>query len=144
MDFRYKRKYAAESGADGQGGRKKGRDGKSLTLRVPRGTLVRDEATGEIIQDMSSIQRAISQARENVTKLNTDENDEVSSLPLDALTMFENIAYLMARHADPEAVPDSVDAWLDGFETFSIYQVMPVIQELWEENLRTPNEPKKK
>ncbi len=54
MDFRYKRKYAAESGADGQGGRKKGRDGKSLTLRVPRGTLVRDEATGEIIQDMSS------------------------------------------------------------------------------------------
>ena len=98
----------------------------------------------DIIQDMSSIQRAISQARENVTKLNTDENDEVSSLPLDALTMFENIAYLMARHADPEAVPDSVDAWLDGFETFSIYQVMPVIQEMWEENLRTLNEPKKK
>lgn len=79
-----------------------------------------------------------------MTKLNTDENDEVSSLPLDALTMFENIAYLMARHADPEAVPDSVDAWLDGFETFSIYQVMPVIQEMWEENLRTLNEPKKK
>ncbi len=121
-------------------------DGREVRLRasaaIPR--MYRIRFRRDIIQDMSSIQRAISQARENVTKLNTDENDEVSSLPLDALTMFENIAYLMARHADPEAVPDSVDAWLDGFETFSIYQVMPVIQEMWEENLRTLNEPKKK
>ena len=121
-------------------------DGIEVRLRasaaIPR--MYRIRFRRDIIQDMSSIQRAISQARENVTKLNTDENDEVSSLPLDALTMFENIAYLMARHADPEAVPDSVDAWLDGFETFSIYQVMPVIQEMWEENLRTLNEPKKK
>ena len=121
-------------------------DGREVRLRasaaIPR--MYRIRFRRDIIQDMSSIQRAISQARENVTKLNTDENDEVSSLPLDALTMFENIAYLMARHADPEAVPDSVDAWLDGLETFSIYQVMPVIQEMWEENLRTLNEPKKK
>ena len=121
-------------------------DGREVRLRasaaIPR--MYRIRFRRDIIQDMSSIQRAISQARENVTKLNTDENDEVSSLPLDALTMFENIAYLMARHADPEAVPDSVDAWLDGFETFSIYQVMSVIQEMWEENLRTLNEPKKK
>ncbi len=121
-------------------------DGREVRLRasaaIPR--MYRIRFRRDIIQDMSSIQRAISQARENVTKFNTDENDEVSSLPLDALTMFENIAYLMARHADPEAVPDSVDAWLDGFETFSIYQVMPVIQEMWEENLRTLNEPKKK
>ena len=121
-------------------------DGREVRLRasaaIPR--MYRIRFRRDIIQDMSSIQRAISQARENVTKLNTDENDEVSSLPLDALTMFENIAYLLARHADPEAVPDSVDAWLDGFETFSIYQVMPDIQEMWEENLRTLNEPKKK
>ena len=53
MDFRYKRKYVAESGADGQGSRKSGKDGKSLTIRVPRGTLVRDLETNEIIQDMS-------------------------------------------------------------------------------------------
>ncbi len=53
MDFRYKRKYVAENGADGQGKRKSGKDGKSLTIRVPRGTLVRDLETGEIIQDMS-------------------------------------------------------------------------------------------
>ena len=53
MDFRYKRKYAAANGADGQGGRKSGKDGQSLTIRVPRGTLVREAETGEIMADMS-------------------------------------------------------------------------------------------
>ncbi len=53
MDFRYKRKYAAENGVDGMDARKSGKDGKSLTIRVPRGTLVRDAETNEIIKDMS-------------------------------------------------------------------------------------------
>ena len=53
MDFRYKRKYVAANGVDGQGGRKSGKDGQSLTIRVPRGTLIRDAETGEIIKDMS-------------------------------------------------------------------------------------------
>ena len=53
MDFRYKRKYVASNGVDGQGGRKSGKDGESLTIRVPRGTLVRDAETNEIIKDMS-------------------------------------------------------------------------------------------
>ena len=53
MDFRYKRKYVAPNGVDGQGGRKSGKDGADLVIRVPRGTLVRDAETGEIIQDMS-------------------------------------------------------------------------------------------
>ena len=53
MDFRYKRKYAAESGADGSGGRRTGKDGESLVIKVPRGTLVRDAETNEIIKDMS-------------------------------------------------------------------------------------------
>jgi GTP-binding protein len=53
MDFRYKRKYAADSGIDGQGGRKSGRDGASVVIRVPRGTLIRDTETNEIIHDMS-------------------------------------------------------------------------------------------
>ena len=42
MDFRYKRKYVASPGVDGQGGRKSGKDGESLTIRVPRGTLILD------------------------------------------------------------------------------------------------------
>lgn len=50
MDFRYKRKYVAGNGVDGQGGRKSGKDGQSLTIRVPRGTLIRDAETGEIIK----------------------------------------------------------------------------------------------
>ncbi len=53
MDFRYKRKYVAENGMDGQGSRKNGKSGKALVIRVPRGTLVRDAETNEIIQDMS-------------------------------------------------------------------------------------------
>ena len=53
MDFRYKRKYIAENGQDGQGARKSGKNGKDLVIKVPRGTLVRDAETGEIIKDMS-------------------------------------------------------------------------------------------
>ena len=53
MDFRYKRKYSAENGADGQGKRCSGKDGQSLTIRVPRGTLIRDRESGGIIHDMS-------------------------------------------------------------------------------------------
>ncbi len=53
MDFRYKRKYVAENGVDGQGSHKNGKGGKPLVIRVPRGTLIRDAETNEIIQDMS-------------------------------------------------------------------------------------------
>ncbi len=53
MDFRYKRKYVAGNGAAGQGNRCSGRDGESLTIRVPRGTLIRDRETGGILHDMS-------------------------------------------------------------------------------------------
>ena len=53
MDFRYKRKYAAETGMDGGGKRCSGKDGADLIIRVPRGTVVRDAETREIICDMS-------------------------------------------------------------------------------------------
>ena len=53
MDFRYRRKYAAEAGADGSGARCSGRDGADLTIKVPTGTVVRDAQTGEVIRDMS-------------------------------------------------------------------------------------------
>ena len=54
MDFRYKRKYVAANGADGQGKRCSGRVGQSLRIRVPRGTLLRDADSGAIMHDMSS------------------------------------------------------------------------------------------
>ncbi|MCI9157035.1 MAG: GTPase ObgE [Lawsonibacter sp.] len=59
MDFRYKRKYVAGNGADGAGKKCTGRDGEDLTIRVPRGTVIRDAETGEIIQDMSQTDRFV-------------------------------------------------------------------------------------
>ena len=53
MDFRYKRKYSAPNGADGSSKRCTGKDGESLIIKVPRGTIVRDLETNEIICDMS-------------------------------------------------------------------------------------------
>ncbi len=54
MDFRYKRKYTAANGANGAGKRCGGRDGESLRIRVPRGTVIRDTETGAVMHDMSS------------------------------------------------------------------------------------------
>ncbi len=59
MDFRYKRKYTAGNGADGAGKRCTGRDGEDLIIRVPRGTVIRDAGTQEIIQDMSQTDRFV-------------------------------------------------------------------------------------
>jgi len=56
MDFRYKRKYVAENGVNGQGRKMKGRDGEDVVIKVPRGTLIRDRATDAIIHDMSDSQ----------------------------------------------------------------------------------------
>ena len=53
MDFRYKRKYVAENGQDGQSRRCTGKDGADLVIKVPVGTVVKDGETGEIICDMS-------------------------------------------------------------------------------------------
>ncbi|MCL2392581.1 MAG: GTPase ObgE [Oscillospiraceae bacterium] len=57
MDFRYKRKYSAGNGADGQGKNKTGKDGNDLVIRVPNGTVVRDKESGAIIVDMSEIDK---------------------------------------------------------------------------------------
>ena len=54
LDFRYKRKYAAQAGANGQGKRMNGKRGEHLVIQVPRGTVVRDAESGAIIVDMST------------------------------------------------------------------------------------------
>lgn len=53
MDFRFKRKYTAPPGMDGQGGMKSGKRGEDLVIKIPRGTVIRDTETGEVIKDMS-------------------------------------------------------------------------------------------
>lgn len=54
LDFRYKKKYVAANGENGMGKRMKGKDGANLVIRVPRGTIIRDRKTGQVIQDLSS------------------------------------------------------------------------------------------
>lgn len=71
-----------------------------------------------------------------------DGDPEKSSLDLFSLEMFENIAYVMAKHADP-SIPDNPEDWLDEFNTFSIYQVLPKLIELWGMNIKTDVEAKK-
>ena len=53
LDFRYKRKYAAQAGVNGQGRKMAGKRGENLIIEVPRGTVVRDAQSGAIICDMS-------------------------------------------------------------------------------------------
>ena len=54
LDFRYKRKYAAQAGANGQGRNMSGKRGENLIIQVPRGTVVRDAESNAIIVDMST------------------------------------------------------------------------------------------
>ncbi len=53
-DFRYKRKYTASNGENGSGGRKNGRGGEDLVIKVPRGTIIREVESGAVMADMSS------------------------------------------------------------------------------------------
>ena len=72
------------------------------------------------------------------------ENDEdASGLDLFSLEMFENIAFIMSKHASPDTVPSEPDEWLEQFNTFSIYQILPQLIELWGLNVQTQVEARK-
>jgi len=79
------------------------------------------------------------QALEKSVEVSDEEN---SNLDLFSLEMFENIAFVMAKHADPK-IADSPEVWLDEFNTFSIYQILPQLIELWGLNIKTDVEAKK-
>ncbi len=82
----------------------------------------------------------------DMKKISEDIKDsKKKAISVEALSAFENMAYLMARHADPAQVPQkTVEEWLDSFSTFSIYEVFPEIVSLWADNMKTKSEPKKK
>lgn len=63
MDFRYKRKYVAENGADGAGKRQKGKKGEDIIIKVPQGTVVRDAESNRIIADLSNPDKEVVLAR---------------------------------------------------------------------------------
>ena len=131
-------------------------DGREVKLRasasIPR--LYRIKFRRDIMQDMVTIQKAVEKASgaaagasSEALKAGEDQcpagGDGPSCIPLECLEMFENVAYLMAKHADP-SLPGTVEEWLDGFDTFSIYAVFPVISEMWKDNIRTMSVPAKK
>lgn len=68
---------------------------------------------------------------------------EASTLSISSLEIFERLAHVMNVHADPEA-PKELEAWLEQFSTFSIYEVLPQILDLWQLNQVTLNKPRKK
>ena len=108
-------------------------DGKQVAFRasaaIPR--IYRLKFQRDIYKDLAALEKAIG-----------DNTEEVSNLDMFSLEMFENIAYIMAKHADP-GIPDTPEEWLDEFNTFSIYQVLPKIIELWGLNMKTDVEAKK-
>jgi|DewCreStandDraft_5_1066085.scaffolds.fasta_scaffold00068_100 GTP-binding protein len=53
LDFQYRRHFRAKNGGHGQGNNRHGRDGEDLMIRVPVGTIVRDQATGAVIADLA-------------------------------------------------------------------------------------------
>ncbi len=107
---------------------------------VPR--LYRFRFRRDMISDMNTLRKAYSKAI-NLPEDATEEEKMDAQLSAMDLTIFENVAYIMAKHADKNQ-PDSPDEWLDQFDMFSIYEVLPHIIELWNMSTSTTSEPKKK
>ena len=108
-------------------------DGQMVVFKasaaIPR--IYRLKFQRDIYKDLALLEKSIG-----------DGKGESSNLDMFSLEMFENIAFIMAKHADP-TIPDTPEEWLDNFNTFSIYQVLPQLIELWGLNVKTDVEAKK-
>ncbi len=108
---------------------------------IPR--LYRFKFKRDIIRDITQLKKAYEKAL-NLPETATEEEKEEAQLSVLELTMFENVAYIMAKHANPD-LPDEPDAWLDQIDgVFSIYEVLPQILELWNLSQVQTSVPKKK
>ena len=97
---------------------------------VPR--LYRLKFGRDIYKDLAILQKSVKNG-----------NAENSEMGIESLEMFENVAYIMAKHAVPENVPENPDDWLEQFNTFSIYEILPKLIELWGLNVETQAKSKK-
>ena len=108
-------------------------DGKQVSFKasaaIPR--IYRMKFQRDIYKDLKALEKS-----------SGDNSEEGSNLDMFSLEMFENIAFVMAKHADA-SIPNTPEEWLDGFNTFSIYQVLPQLIELWGLNVQTDVEAKK-
>ena len=93
--------------------------------------LYRAKFKREIFVDFQKLQKAYS------GKIEDDQE-----FLLEDLEIFENVAYIMAFQAD-HTIPADINDWLDQFEMFSIYQIMPELMALWGDNMATEIESKK-
>ncbi len=94
----------------------------------------------DIFVDMQKLKKQV-EVQEKLKKESGEESE--SSLPIDSLEMFENIAFLMHKHGDPSQ-PAEIDDWLEQFETFSIYEILPDILEMWNLDNKQMSTSKKK
>ena len=105
-------------------------DGKDVRFKssaaIPR--LYRVKFGRDIFKDLSKLEKSF--------------NKKEGTLEIDDLEIFENVAFIMAYHAD-KTIGTDIDTWLDNFEMFSIYEVLPEILELWGQNLITDVSSKK-
>ena len=108
---------------------------------IPR--LYRFKFGRDMVSDMRQLQKSYAKAAALPDTATEEERQDAQLSVLD-LTIFENVAWLMAKHAD-KSVADDPDEWLDSLEgVFTIYEVLPQILELWSMNQATTSTPKKK
>ena len=106
------------------------------TARTPR--LYRVIIGRDMIIDMNQLAnkyRKVNKAKKNGDNLSFTSKE---------LQIFEDAAYVMARHASPDIEQQTADDWLDSFNMFSIYEVLPHLLELWGLNQKTTSTAKKK
>lgn len=119
-------------------------DGKAVGFRATALTprLYRHKIGRDIIQDINGLRKSLKRATSLPADATEEEKRDAQLSALD-LEIFENMAWVMARQYDAN-VPNSPDEWLDGFETFSVYSVLPGLLELWANNEQVTAMPKKK
>lgn len=111
------------------------------TARTPR--LYRALIGRDMIRDMNQLRIAYNKAV-SVSEDASEEEIQDAQMSAVDLEIFENVAYIMARHADPDMFEKSPDEWLDKFDMFSVYKILPELLKLWHLNTATTSQPKKK
>lgn len=101
------------------------------TARTPR--LYRGLIGKDMISDMNRLMKSYERKQKN------EDNLDIIDLQI-----FEDVAYVMARQANPDMEEKTADEWLDTFDMFSIYEILPHILELWAINTKQTSTPKKK
>lgn len=99
----------------------------------------------DMISDMNRLRKSYQKAQSLPDTATQEERDDAALDEID-LTIFERTAWAMAYHADQTGeVPRDPDEWLESFDgVFSIYEIFPVILELWGLNQKTTSVPAKK